>query len=405
MADRKVFTVGEPYRSKGQKYEEDKFARWINKPLDKGVGIGNSRGIRKIDNEQEDEKIEFLVFYSKNISKSSSENPWDDITNLEDGRIKYWGDAKPKHDKVDEPDGNSWIKDIYSSYYAKENREQAPPVLYFENSENEDGENCVRFKGLCIIDELHIERYRYEGDIVVNYLVELAVLDTDEVSLEWIHEKAKKSTNEKAPDVWKEWVKTGKVKRYNIWNNRIRESDRQIPTGDYWQLLKNIREVTDGGSNEKGEKLEYLVELALKELNFDKVRRTPSSGDKGVDIKGKIDILEEFELKETDTKIDFKAQVKNKKVNPRNEKRAGGISGKDLSRLASRIDDGEIGLFFTTSYFPTKAQEENLSTYPIKLISGKELSILLSQTSLTKDFRIRDDIIDKIENEFEDTTG
>jgi hypothetical protein len=381
---RREYKIGERYRDSNNG-DVDQFQEWINPPLERGKGVGNSSGIRKIDGQEEG--IEFLVFVSNTSSGSKSEDPWEDVINIDEGRIRYWGDAKPKHDEVDDPPGNSWIKEIYSEYYAKEKRSEAPPVLFFEKPES----GILEFKGLCIIEDLHIERYRHNGRIVVNYLVDLTVLDTENVKLDWIHDKAKTGSNKHAPEVWKDWAEKGKIDRYSVWKSKIRSKESQKPKGKYKELLDDIREKLDGNKRERGKKLEYLLKYTLEELkSFEKPTLTPDSGDRGVDLEGKIDIFHEMELTEVETSIIFKAQVKNKK---------GSVGGRELSRLASRVEDGQIGIFFTTSYFTTAAQEENLSTYPVKLISGKELCVMLSQTDLTENYRLNDDIVEEIEEQ------
>ena len=83
-----------------------------------------------------------------------------------------------------------------------------------------------------------------------------------------------------------------------------------------------------------------------------------------MDLEGRIDLLPDAPLGSTDTGIEFKAQVKNK---------GSSASGKELSRLASRVEDGEIGLFFTTSHYTKQAQEEKLSAYPNRLFSGGDI--------------------------------
>ncbi len=121
--------------------------------------------------------------------------------------------------------------------------------------------------------------------------------------------------------------------------------------------------------------------------NISQVELTPSSGDKGVDLTGKIDLVTEAQLTEPNTKIAFKAQVKNK---------SGSVGGREISRLASRVDDGEIGLFFTMSYYTQKAQQENISTYPVRLFSGKDIVELLAQTDLASRERLNDAVVDEI---------
>lgn len=67
-----------------------------------------------------------------------------------------------------------------------------------------------------------------------------------------------------------------------------------------------------------------------------------------------------------------------------------------MSRLASRIEDGEVGLFFTTSYFTRAAQKENFSTYPVRLFAGADLADILQQTELIEQNHLREDVLDEI---------
>lgn len=375
----KIYQIEEKYRDCGSiEDEEDQFVRWINKPLD--AGIRNIGGIRNITRVLDD-KIEFLFFVSKTGIASGSENPWEDQIDLEAGRIKYWGDAKVSDEKTfDEFRGNKWVKRVYTEYYAKDKRKEAPPILVFEKPES----GYVEFKGLCIINDLKIERFKQKGKIVPNYLIDLSILNTDEVRVEWIHDRVKNNTDRKAPEVWKKWVDQGVVDKYHVWMNEIREPSSQKPEGEYKKLIDQINQKLSG------KQLEYVVREALRNLNgFDNVAVTPHSGDRGVDLTGEIQLFDELELPEVNPIVKFKCQIKNYEI-------SNGISGKDVSRLASRINEGEIGFFITTSYFTKSAQEETQSSYPVKLIPGKELAKILARSPLTEDYALNEKVIERV---------
>jgi len=160
----------------------------------------------------------------------------------------------------------------------------------------------------------------------------------------------------------------------------------QYPDDQYQQVLDDIRRRLD--DPKKGQKLELLVKFILeKHDNFQNVKLTANSGDKGADLVGEINLLPATELRGANTTIDFKAQVKN---------RGSSISGEELSRLASRVDDGEIGLFFSTSHYTRSAQEENLSTYPVRLFAGRELVDLLVQADFVDDFRLTNEVVEDV---------
>jgi len=325
----KQYVMNETYRSSTDE-NKDEFQSWINEPID--GGIRNSGGIRCITNQETGER-EFLVFVSK-TGKTRTQHPWEDIINMEEGIAHYWGDAKARHaPDPDKPTGNSWVKEDYCRTYARGARSNAPPVLLFESTES----GYVTFRGVCVLTDMSIERHKDDGETVVNYLFRLAILDTDVVELDWIHRKALTGDDRGGPKAWYKWVREGRISRYSIWKDSIRSRDAQKPEGRYIQLLEDIRTRLD--APRKGRKLEYLVMFLMKNMeNFTEVEMTPRGGDRGVDLTGRVNMMSNMQLGDVDTKIDFKAQIKNKALDSN-------ISGKDLSRLASRIDDGEIGLF------------------------------------------------------------
>lgn len=373
------YVVGETYRSSSDP-EQDQFQQWLNGPIE--TGIRNSGGIRAIVNPDTGER-ELLVFVSDS-STAQNQNPWEDVINMDDGRARYWGDAKARHSpNPDTATGNKWVKTDFSRSYALNERDKAPPVLLFEKPES----GAVTFRGVCILTDIHLKRHRDGGETVVNYLFDLAILDADTVSLEWIHRKARTGVDEEGPKAWQDWVSEGRVRRYSIWKKDVRTKQNQYPSDQYQQVLDDVRRRLD--DPKKGQKLEHLVKFILEEHdNFQNVELTAKSGDKGVDLVGEINLLPATELRAANTTINFKAQVKN---------RGSSIAGEELSHLASRVDDGEIGLFFTTAHYTRSAQKENLSTYPVRLFAGRELVDLLVQTDFVEDFRLTEEVVADIE--------
>ncbi len=376
------YVVGKEYRNSTATVT-NQYHKWLNAPLD--GGINPQMGIGKLENPETGE-CEFLVFYSSS-GQSQRRDPWDDIINMEDGIAYFWGDSKAG----DGPDplsrsGNKWVKKEYCRSYARNRRSDAAPVLLFEKERS----GYVTFKGVCIISGLEIERHKDGDNTVVNYRIELDILDADTVDLEWIHRKSRTGIDAGGPESWNHWVDTGTVRRYSIYKNRIRSKDAQKPTGRLADLHSDIRSRLDGSKVERGKKLELLLKKVLDSMDsISQVELTPSSGDRGVDLTGKVDLMADSHLTEPSTKIEFKAQAKNKN---------GSVGGSELSRLASRVEDGEIGLFFTMSHYTKDAQKENLSTYPIRLFSGKDIVELLVQTDLANKSKLNDTVVNEINN-------
>jgi len=375
------YVVGEEYRVSAE-LADSEYRGWLNAPLDGGITFSGINALRNPNTGD----CEFLVLYSSSTT-STSHDPWEDIINLEDGIVHYWGDSKAGDgpDPLTRP-GNRLVKQQYCSTYARNNRAEAPPVLLFQK----ERVGWATFRGCCILDGLDIARHRDESETVVNYRITLEILDTDTVNLEWIHRKSRTGYDVGGPEAWNHWVDTGTVRRYSIYNEQIRSADSQQPDSRLEPLHEDIRTRLSGSSKVRGEKLELLIERLLESMdNMTRVRRTPSSGDKGVDLEGQTNLFPDVTIGGSKTKLGFKAQVKNKKSS---------VGGRELSRLASRIGDGEIGLFFTMSHYTEAAQKESLSTYPIRLFSGGDIVDMLVQTDLTDGLRLNDQVVSEINN-------
>jgi len=375
------YVVDETYRNSTDA-KKDEFQGWLNGPVDRGIGQGG--GIRTIRNSSNG-NVEFIILIST-IKHSKAPKPWEDVINLEDGIAHYWGDAKAAdRPNPDNARGNRLVRREYGETYAQDRRTEAAPILLFTKPEL----GYVTFKGVCTIESVDIRRHKDKSDnTVVNYRFDLAILDTDQVDLQWIHEKSRLGASDQAPEAWSRWVKDGVTERYHVDRYNIRSTEAQIPSGPGKDLLQEVRSTLSEGTNDKGERFEYLVKFILENIEGVKnPKLTPSTGDKGVDITGEIGLLSDVQLAGADTDIKFKAQVKNWQ-DP--------VRGKHLSRLASRIDDGEVGLFFTTSRYTEDAQKENESTYPIRLFSGRDITDLLVQTGLAVNGSLNDSVTERI---------
>ena len=69
-----------------------------------------------------------------------------------------------------------------------------------------------------------------------------------------------------------------------------------------------------------------------------------------------------------------------------------------MSRLVARLNRREYGIFVTTSYFTQQAQREVLADgYPVHLISGSDLVLILKHLRLVSGGLINRDWLDAIE--------
>ena len=83
----------------GSSYPDDEFLRWIN--IDKS-GMRNSPGIRPLNYVHRISKERlpaYLILVTHDKSSSAALNPWEDIVDLLNAQILYWGDSKVHESK------------------------------------------------------------------------------------------------------------------------------------------------------------------------------------------------------------------------------------------------------------------------------------------------------------------
>lgn len=202
-----VFRIGEEYRDKGSgKNPEDQFLRWIRGSLD--TGIKNTGGIRDLTSNVTTHPAAIVVV-SNDEGVSQHEDPWQDTIATAKGHIDYWGDAK-KGNPYDESRQNEKIKRAFDQA-AKGNRERVPPILVFRKPRS----GIVQFCGLCVPDSVEVLAYRDEaGNQIPNYLFHFTVLNTDTVAPTWLHDRVRSNNDERAPEVWRDWVSTGEIRQW-----------------------------------------------------------------------------------------------------------------------------------------------------------------------------------------------
>lgn len=204
---KREFRVGEAYRDTGSyKNSEDQFLRWIRGPLDSG--IKNTGGIRDLGSDRSGTPAA-LVLVSNDAGVSQYEDHWEDTLAVNAGYISYWGDAKANQPYEDSTQ-NQKIKDAFDKA-ASGRREEVPPVLVFRKPEP----GVVEFCGLCVPDHFEVRSYQDgAGAQIPNYRFHFSILNTQAVPVSWLHKRAQANDDEQAPEVWKQWVREGKISQW-----------------------------------------------------------------------------------------------------------------------------------------------------------------------------------------------
>jgi hypothetical protein len=299
-----------------------------------------------------------IVLVTHHASRGSSANPWEDLVDLQHGRIVYWGDAKFHADKsVDDWVGNRALR-VAFGLVLDNVRHFVPPILHFSKTSS----GYTRFNGLCVLDRLELTWFEDAGRPVRNYRAHLSVLDQEFVDATWIHDRAAVDSLDNlrasGPDAWRHYL-AGRVDRLRVWAPSVRTQFEQLPLAGSPEerILGELTSMTPTG-------FEAAVVALFRQLDGvqHNIERTRPTGDGGFDFFGTFTLPPPLEYE-----IEFLGEAKRYGLRT-------AVTPKDVSRLVARLGRGQYGIFATTSYFTSQAQEEVLAdSYPAKLVAGADL--------------------------------
>lgn len=372
------YQLGCTYIDKGSRnHAEDQFLRWFN--VD-GSGMLNSPGIRplKYTSKLSDFGLPaYLILVTHDVTSGQS-NPWDDIVDLSNAEILYWGDAKSDQTRtVDDYRGNATLRKIFD-YIGDGQKELVPPILHFSKPKK----GVVQFNGLCVLEKLDISWFDDHGRPVQNYHAKLTILDCAEVCTEWLHHRVASESLESldehpnCPESWLKY-KIGNKNPIDIWVQKIRSQAQQLPLvdSDDDKVLEQLLRLDPYD-------FENVVVAIFKQMTniTHHVAGTKSTGDGGFDFYGTFKLPRPLGYE-----IAFRGEVKR-------YSRSTAVDPKSVSRLVARLARREYGIFVTTSYFTKQAQKEVLSDgYPVHLVAGADLVLILKYLRLLSGGLLRAD--------------
>jgi len=377
------YQLGYTYIDKGsRKHSEDQFLRWIN--VD-GSGMLNSPGIRPLaytTTLSESGLPAYLILVTHDVTGGQL-NPWDDVVDLSNAEILYWGDAKgDQTKKVDDFRGNATLRKIYD-YILGGQKELVPPILHFSKPRK----GVVQFNGLCVLDKLDISWFDDHGQPVRNYHAKLTILDCAEVCTAWLHHRVKSESpisldeHPESPESWLNYKK-GNKKPIDIWVKQIRSEAQQLPPvdSDDDKVLKQLSSLDPYDF----EKVIVAIFQQMTDITHH-VAGTKATGDGGFDFYGTFKLP-----RPVGYEIAFRGEVKR-------YSRSTAVDPKSVSRLVARLTRREYGIFVTTSYFTKQAQKEVLSDgYPVHLIAGSDLVHILKHLRLLSGGLLRADWLESV---------
>ncbi|MFF0714669.1 HNH endonuclease [Streptomyces bauhiniae] len=202
-----------------------------------------------------------LLIRSSPLKAGSAETPWHDVFDLENGRVRYFGDHRVEHTvPVGTTQGNAALLDTWASHRSTTEQERcsAPPLLLFRTvPRNNVRKGYVQFCGPAVIERVEQIEQEQDGRPYPNYRYDLAVLDLSNEGncLDWAwieargdRELSASQTLARAPLSWRRWVEHG--------NAVLPEMLRGAPVG----------RASDSGSTDEREQDELTPRMLLRRL-------------------------------------------------------------------------------------------------------------------------------------------
>lgn len=363
------------------------FVNW--EELTKGIytqGLNLYKGMpyfKEINN-----RTPLINFHTNPFKEDEDESPWRDLIFQEEGRVIYNGDNKSSEKNANDTFGNKKVLENLPLYFSKNRSERlkAPPILVTKTIKIGNKTGFRQFIGIGIINEPPILVQQYEkgnNNVFTNYQFEITLISLaseDLFNWDWIDDRRNKNISDEdslknAPKNWIKWVNVGSevVSKIQLKIN----SYRLISESEQRDLLPNNKKIIDDLLNIHypdpiidGIRFEalasFITTLYFSDKNYYRGWITVGSGDRGVDFVGRLDIGHDSF---SNTSIIVLGQSKRYKNS---------ISGERLTRVASRMTRGYIGVVVTLDVFTRQAQEEiKDDKLPIILINGKKVSELL----------------------------
>lgn len=343
----------------------------------------------------------------------SADTPWHDIFDADNGRIRYFGDAKVPGEDPSLRGGNKALLDAFAVHSAidPDERSDATPVIFFQRTAF-DGKTkgYLTFQGYGVIERAErIAQFdARKGASFANYVYDFAVLsmvEEDETfDWQWINARRNPDCSNKecdalAPEAWRRWMKQGPS---SIPRNRRQVSKLQVtkpkdqlpePGTKYDKVLRQIL----AHYETKKHHFEGLAYAICRHLlsksggNFHDGWITPGGGDGGADFIGRLDIGEGFGA------VRQVVYGQAKCINLKS-----GVDGKDIARTVARLKRGWFGIFVATSYFSEPVQREVIEDeYPVLLVSGLQVAEATYLLAEEHGFDDVSDYLDMIDSHFD----
>jgi hypothetical protein len=372
--------------------------------LERGIGpIGKVKTAEGL-------KTPAILISSSPHRAGSAGTPWQDLFDIDNGYIRYFGDNKsPNPAALSSGNKSLYEQFTFHSSPAQSERLKATPILFFER-QTVDGrvKGNMKFQGVGVLQSLEIvTQFQESIGYFTNYQFEFSVLslaaENEEFDWEWISQRRQglsdSETIKLAPEAWRDWVKhgqfsLGRTKRKVAKHNVIPKSE-QLPVVGSKEAV-TLKRIYDFYSDRRKHKFELLASRIVQGLvtrNGGKYKEgwiTQASGDGGVDFVGRIDLSAGFSA----VKVVVLGQAKC-------ESPTSGTSGRDLARTVARLRRGWVGAYVTTSFFTDRSQIEIVEDqYPLIMVNGLEVALETERLMQESGFSTVEAFLEELEKDY-----
>lgn len=355
-----------------------------------------------------------ILIASSPHKKGTSETPWQDFFDVDNGHIRYYGDnKKPGSDPASSPGNKALLHAFQLAHsHEKELRAQTPPMLFFRRvTHGGKSKGFPQFLGFGVIRsaELVTQWDNKAERSFTNYAFDFTVLNMqaehEVFDWNWIQSRRDESltlkeSNRRGPSSWQKWIAAGAnsldLLRRRVSKLSIESPENQKPTPgtDLFDVLQQIYSYYA----DKKHKFEALAEIVAERVignNLGIYRKgwvTAAGSDGGADFVASIELGSEF----SSAKLIVLGQAKC-------ESPTTATGGNHIARTVARLKRGWLGVYVTTSYFSAPVQQEVIEDrYPIVLIPGKRVAKEVSEIVYESDnYESVKQFLDEVTSEYD----
>ena len=343
----------------------------------------------------------------------SSQTPWQDFFNPDQGHVRYYGDAKTAGQDPASSPGNASLlaaKRMQDSM-SREERRRSPPIIMFRRVRvGKRVKGFPMFQGFGVIEraELIAQFDAKNGNSFPNFAYDIAVFDlaANEENFDWgwisNRRNAQLSVSETerlAPKSWLAWVAGGSQAIPNL-KRRVAKllttpTSEQSPArrSNEFRAVDKIYRFYDGRKH-RFELLAARIVAQILERNGGRYRFgwiTPPSSDGGADFVGRLDIGSGFSVLRQVVFGQAKCETPGKTTRAR-----------DIARTVARLRRGWIGAYVTLGTFSVATQREVIEDeYPILLVPGERVAREVLGAATQAGFAELEDYLADVDSHYE----